>query len=80
MVRCGPGLMIACVTCESQVCLLETSCGQVWAGSHDFYIYVIDNDDVISCTDTLMFAHTDKVVAMTIITSNRYTVDLMFIN
>ena len=76
MVRCGPGLTTV-FTCECQVCLLETSCGQVWAASHDFCIYVVDNDDVISCTDALMFAHTDKVVAMTIIAGNRYYVELM---
>ena len=53
------------------MCLLETRRGQVWAGSHDSAVYVIDNRDVITCTDTL-FAHTDKVVAMTIIANNRY--------
>jgi len=59
------------VTCF-QVCLLATPSGQVWAGSHDSAIYVVDNSrtDLITCTDTL-FAHTDKVVAMTAIARNR---------
>jgi len=59
---------VAVIGC--QVCLLETSCGQVWAGSHDSAIYVVDNHDLITRTDTL-FAHVDKVVAMTAIASNR---------
>jgi len=63
------GVLLLLLPC--QVCLLETSRGQVWAGSHDSAVYVVDNRDVIACTDTL-FAHTDKVVAMTTIAGNRY--------
>ena len=57
--------------CGSQVCLLETSNGQVWAGSRDTVVYVIDNRDVITCTKTLL-VHSDMVVAMTTIARNRY--------
>ena len=60
-----------CSVGESQVCLLETSNGQVWAGSHDTVVYVIDNRDVITCTKTLL-VHSDMVVAMTTIARNRY--------
>ena len=56
---------------ESQVCLLETRRGQVWAGSHDSRVYLVDNRDVIAVTDTL-YEHTDKVVAMTTTTGNGY--------
>jgi len=50
---------------------LDTGHGSVWVGSRDSAIYVVDNRDVISCTDTL-FAHVDAVVVMeTITNSNR---------
>lgn len=52
--------------------MLETGHGQVWAGSHNSVVYVIDNSrDVIAVTDTLL-AHAHKVVAMTTTASNRY--------
>jgi len=60
-----------CPAAESQVCLLETRRGQVWAGSHNSVVYVVDNADVVLVTDTLL-AHADKVVAMTITASSRY--------
>jgi len=50
---------------------LETGRGQVWAGSHNTVVYVIDSSrDVIAVTDTLL-AHAHKVVAMTTTASNR---------
>ena len=55
-----------------QTCLLSVSSSQdVWAGSFDNHIYIMENNTDVTCNQKLS-DHKDKVVDMTISLDGRY--------